>query len=572
MVLAGLLAWPHTWLEASSGLPVSEDEAPPVPNAIPSWPVALAATTYYVDQTIGDDSHPGTEAEPWLTIQKAADTLGPGDTVLIKTGTYQERVIPQNSGSAGNYITYAAYPGHTVTVDGTGVSVSVDEGLFYLSGKGYIKISGLRIINSSQAGILADGSSHHITIEKNYTYNTGSSGIGVWGSNNIIIDGNEVTSACSGGMQESLTVAGTNTFEVKNNHVHNEISGYDKEGITVKDGSANGKVYGNRVHHTQAVGIYVDAWDKHTYNIEVFQNTVYDTANDGFTVASEMGGLLENIKIYNNIAYNNSFLGISLSRNGPVAFQPLRNIQVINNTLYNNGLSGWGGGISVGNSDVQNIVIRNNICSQNRSFQIAVEASAPPNQLTIDHNLIDGVVGEGEGGTRGNDYVEGDPKFVNSAGADFRLQANSPAIDQGSSADAPLDDFDGNPRPQDGDENGSALYDLGAFELTHLTAFPSSRTVDPGGVVTYTVRGGPVTSTLVAASPDPSLTVQLVPTSIAPSGYATLTATDSHTSPLLPSVWYNIPITATGSMTQTTSVNLLVGGAQVYLPVVLKGY
>jgi hypothetical protein len=152
------------------------------------------------------------------------------------------------------------------------------------------------------------------------------------------------------------------------------------------------------------------------------------------------------------------------------------------------------------------------------------------------------------------------------------LQVNSPAIDQGSSADAPPDDFDGNFRPQDGDGNGTAIHDIGAFEVIHLTAIPSSRTVDPGGVATYTIRGGPGTATLVAASPSPSLTVQLVPTSVAPSGYATLTVTDSHTSPLLPGVWYNIPITATGSVTQTTSVNLLVGGARPYLPVVLKGY
>ena len=55
-----------------------------------------------------------------------------------------------------------------------------------------------------------------------------------------------------------------------------------------------------------------DAWDRHTYNIDIFQNIVHDSRNDGITVASEMGGLLENVKIYNNISYNNSLFGISV--------------------------------------------------------------------------------------------------------------------------------------------------------------------------------------------------------------------------------------------------------------------
>ena len=89
--------------------------------------------------------------------------------------------------------------------------------------KSYIRISGIRIINAgpndNNVGILVDNSGH-IIIEKNYTYNTVSSGIGVYNSNNIIIDSNEVELACNDGEQECITVAETDTFEVKNNHVH----------------------------------------------------------------------------------------------------------------------------------------------------------------------------------------------------------------------------------------------------------------------------------------------------------------------------------------------------------------
>ena len=109
--------------------------------------MSASATVYYV-ATDGNDGNPGTEALPWKTIQKAAHSMVAGDTVYIRSGTYNERVIPENSGSAGNYITYAAYPGETVTIDGNNISVPEDEGLFYIHGKSHIKVSGLRVVNS----------------------------------------------------------------------------------------------------------------------------------------------------------------------------------------------------------------------------------------------------------------------------------------------------------------------------------------------------------------------------------------------------------------------------------------
>ncbi|MCK4306788.1 right-handed parallel beta-helix repeat-containing protein [candidate division WOR-3 bacterium] len=417
-------------------------------------------TIYYVAKN-GYNTNPGTEAQPWLTIQKAADTLIAGDTVYIKTGIYSERVIPQNSGAHGNYITYLAYPGDTITIDGTGISLPEWGGLFDISDRNYIKISGFRIINVSSnyhnTGILVDNSSH-IIIEKNYTYNTVSSGIAAWYSSNIIIDSNEVELACNNGEQECITVAITDTFEVKNNYVHHGGPGsMGGEGIDVKDGSSNGKVYKNYVHDMNRLGIYVDAWDKHTYNIDVFQNIVHN-CTDGFDVASEAGGLLENVRLYNNIAYNNKNVGIWIVNWGePVPEHPMKDIKVINNTLYNNGEE-WGGGIMIMNSDAKNVVIRNNLCSQNLSFQIALE-DTPPTNLVVDHNLIDGYMGYW-GEIYGRDSVVGNPDFISPSVAGFHLQEDSPAIDKGSSIYAPNDDFDGNPRPQ------GAGYDIGAFEYT----------------------------------------------------------------------------------------------------------
>jgi len=44
--------------------------------------------SYYVAET-GSDAGAGTQAAPWRTLQKAADTVAAGDVVTVHPGTYQ---------------------------------------------------------------------------------------------------------------------------------------------------------------------------------------------------------------------------------------------------------------------------------------------------------------------------------------------------------------------------------------------------------------------------------------------------------------------------------------------------
>ncbi|MFA5189998.1 MAG: right-handed parallel beta-helix repeat-containing protein [Verrucomicrobiia bacterium] len=428
----------------------------------------LASAAEYCVDPKGDDANTGTESQPWKTLQKAADTLVAGDTVHIKAGTYHERVIPKNSGSPGKRITYAAFPGHEVTVDGQGIAFGWGSGLFHIKDKSGITVSGLRIVNSAYYGVSISGNASHITIEKNFLRGCQSSGIHVWSHRrattirHIVIADNEVTETNMKGDQEGISVCGADAFEVRGNHVHH----IHKEGIDAKEGCSNGKILKNYVHHMLGfrqpsgavvctVGVYVDTYGD-TRNIEVSGNIVHNCGS-GFAIASEDGQPSENVSFVNNIAYNNQdgFVVAPWGKGGP-----LKNIALMNNVAFANRRKG----IFVQHTNIEKVVVRNNICSQNTEAQIVV--NDPIQQgVTLDHNLVDGFRNykmtwkkEKWQEVRGDDVVTGNPRFVNPIGGDFHLNKDSPAIDKGSPVGAPGVDHEGNHRPE------GPCINIGAYE------------------------------------------------------------------------------------------------------------
>ena len=432
--------------------------------ALAALALPTSANTYYVDRShpAASDSNPGTEALPWLTIQHAADTLGAGDTALVKAGTYPELVAVSSSGAAGQEIVFAAYPGHTVTLDGSSVTVPQWTGLFEVLFASWIRVRGFHVVAAgpydTSTGIQVDDSSH-VVIEQNHTLNTASSGILVWGSSDVLVDGNEVENAMTlgaGSRNERITVGRTTGFEVRYNHVHHgdQTRG---EGICLKDGSTDGSAHHNWVHHVPAVGIYVDAQTEPTHDVDVYSNRVHDVAGNGIVLASEAGGLLSNVRVFDNLAYHNQWLGLSVS-DCCVAQHPMTNLQWVNNSAWGNGWSDWGGGLGNANPQATGLLIRNNALAGSLSFEMTFE-DVPTTGATLDHNLVGAWHGY-PGEVCGTDCQVGDPLWRDPAAGDFHLQAGSPAIAHGSATAAPARDFD--------DRVRDALPDIGALERSYV--------------------------------------------------------------------------------------------------------
>ncbi|VGO18357.1 DNRLRE domain-containing protein [Pontiella sulfatireligans] len=75
------------------------------------------ASDFFVSPT-GSDTNNGSFAQPFASIQKAANTMFSGDTCHIRAGTYRETVAPPRSGTSTLPIRYQAYSNESVIVTG----------------------------------------------------------------------------------------------------------------------------------------------------------------------------------------------------------------------------------------------------------------------------------------------------------------------------------------------------------------------------------------------------------------------------------------------------------------------
>lgn len=422
---------------------------------------AHASSAYYVSAT-GSDNNPGTAAQPFLTIQKAANIATAGSTIIVEPGTYNQRVYVTISGTAGAPITYeAAQFDNSVIMNG--FTVKAD----------YIAIKGFYITNTpnnDQDGIGIFAAGKYCDIENNYVYYATRGGIVLQNSaNNCTVSNNKLQR----NSQFGIEVRGNNNL-VRGNEIWQTIqyhpawinppSYVDADGIHF---FGNGNVFrGNYIHdisYTQPENInpHIDCfqtWQDSNYtaasNTIIAKNICINpeakaigVEGTGFQIHGAMGG---GIVIRNNLV--TAFEGAVVGASNGVTFvnNDIRNHLNANLSLYPEGFS---------SNNSTNIVVQNNIFYNEPGQLIYVTGSA----VQGGHNLM--FRSDGQSLTSSSTYNHsGDlwgvnPLFVNPSAGDYHLQAGSPAIDVGINLGSFVpNDFEGNPRPQ------GAGFDIGAFE------------------------------------------------------------------------------------------------------------
>ena len=135
------------------------------------------------------------------------------------------------------------------------------------------------------------------------------------------------------------------------------------------------------------------------------------------------------------------------------------NPTITNCTFHDNSANSYGGGMyntQDSNPTVTNCILWGDSAPSGPEIFNNYGASA-----TVSYSNV-------QGGWEGEGNINADPMFVNPSAGDCHLKADSPCIDAGSN-DAPAlpeSDFDGNPRVVDGNDDGTAIVDMGAFEAT----------------------------------------------------------------------------------------------------------
>jgi hypothetical protein len=107
---------------------------------------AATAETYHVAPG-GDDGQDGSAAAPWRTLQRAADQVGPGDTVMVAAGDYAGMYL-EASGTEAQPLRFLAEDGVVVTGDND----VTPDGL-NLEGSEWVTIEGFTVTGATRAGI-----------------------------------------------------------------------------------------------------------------------------------------------------------------------------------------------------------------------------------------------------------------------------------------------------------------------------------------------------------------------------------------------------------------------------------
>ncbi|MEJ6480626.1 choice-of-anchor D domain-containing protein [Nostoc punctiforme UO1] len=408
--------------------------------------------TYYVSGTGNDKSNGLSQGDAFRSLQKAGDLVKAGDTVYVMNGTYTSPYayilsIANKQGTANAPIKFMALPGHTPVLkanEKNWVAVSI-------TGSSYIEIEGLTLVGNRDNITLKDALN-----QKDNLNNPATSGSGIFAtvssdnpnqhSSHITISNNNISKFPGGG------IGGTEVdyIKIENNVVTGNAwySPFGTQGISLlrlwnsDNNTADYKVIiqGNTVSDNQSLVPWKVAGE-----ITEGHGIMLDTSYIG-NVAYTGKALISN-----NLTYSNGGAGIQV-------YKGENPVDIVNNTIYQNSKVLSDGEIFL--NYAKNVRVYNNILYGSNGESLIVNNKST--NVTFNNNLAYNGVFKVTGS--GN-ILNQDPLFVDPANGNFSLKPGSPAIDAGSNTFNSIT----NKTPQDGDGNGTAVIDIGAYEAPHKT-------------------------------------------------------------------------------------------------------
>jgi hypothetical protein len=404
----------------------------------PAWGAALR--TFFVAPT-GDDSADGSSGRPWLTLQRAAQNVRPGDLVIARPGRYAGFVLgwdsPQN-GTLSNPITFQGEPGAIIESRNARTPDGIN-----LEGASYIVIEGWSIVNGgtiTRAGIRSV-TNVGVIIRNNQIDNTGRWGILTGFSDNVLIE-NNVTSRSQ--IEHGIYVSNSCVNPIVRN---NQVWGNAANGIHMNGDLSQG---GN--------GLIVNAL--------VEKNVIFDNGRQGGSGINADG--VQNSRFLNNVLYNNHASGISLYRIDGA--DGSRNNLVAHNTIVMASDARWALNIQNGSSGT---TVVNNILYNQHATRGSIDISSDSlagmvsnNNVVMERFSIDG--GAVQNLTQWRTRTGQDQRsivsalallFVNQTNNDYHLIPSAPARDTGITRAEVREDRDNLPRPM------GPTSDIGAYEF-----------------------------------------------------------------------------------------------------------
>lgn len=409
------------------------------------------AATYFVAPD-GSDRNNGSEEQPWRSLQRAADKVSAGDTVLVADGEYAPFHL-DTSGKPDRRIEIKSR-GNNAIIKGYGhfddrlVAVSVLAS--YVTIEGFqIEVSPTPISNQSR-GIRVSGihgrHARGVTIRRNKIARAGWVGITTSYADDVVIEQNEVWGS------------------------HRE------HGIYVANSGDRPVVRANIVHDNGEAGIQLNAdpdlpGDAIISGAIVEGNIVYRNGKRG-SAAINLASVRDS-RIVNNLLYDNYSQGIASWDDDAGEKFGCKNNQYLHNTVVMP--VGAYHALVLRHGSTNNVVKNNILLHLGERDGFASDASSMVG-LVSDHNLMTHVEDNDRqliplrewqtrrGQDRHSLTATAQEVFANLEQADYRLAARSPAIDRGDAVDSVAHDLPGTARPQ-----GKAP-DIGAYELTAQTA------------------------------------------------------------------------------------------------------